>query len=555
MEAKQKGLINSFADETNQAENSDEKSFFTLSGCRGNIPILLAIIVIGFAFRLYCFYGFWGTDDALYASLANAMAEGTYGEFVKENYIDNFNGPAHVPYRLGLMYPLSIMFKLFGISETSLVIYPLFISFLAILLAYYCGRLLFGGTAGLIAAAIWACLPVDILNATQYLPDTIVSFYASMGIVVILSLINFNVKRYYYLFFGGFCAGLLFVCSWFTKESVVYFVPFCTILLIVSVKKDWKMALLLWGGVAVSSLGILFAEMIFYLNMSGDFLLRLHESERSFMQTKSYLFYEGSRFGWPEGGNHLKAVLERLFVIGPQRIFFNSNLLFLPLFGLIASVYAFFRKDKVFLIPFLWMISLALMYNFWSISFSSYSPLTLSHRYIHPIILPATLLASGLIVRVFFTKVKSENTELSRKRFLMGFICSVFIILCCFIMFRTLRDMKQKKPIFETRTVYSLVKPSDQLYTDPLSIKAAEFFWGYPKKNNLNNFEGMSDADIPANSFVLLDRVRVNWLKVNVGMWLTHDYGYNEPDFFDHPSKSWKIVWQNDIAKLYRVTF
>lgn len=524
-----------------------------LFGDTKRLIILLLIISAGIAIRVYCFEGFWGTDDGEYARLANAMANGGFSAFVQENYIRHFYAPAHLPYRMGLIFPLSVFFRFFGTNETALVIYPLLISVLGIVIAFISGRLLFNVNAGLIAAAIWSALPVDIKNATSFLPDIIASFYASLGVIAVLFIINTGIKGNAPRFLGGLIGGLLFGVSWLSKESIFYLIPFCVFLIISTARKDFKGALPLWAGVAIGSAGVLFTEMLAYYSMRGDFMLRMHENERSFAQTKSYLFYEGSRFGWPVGASHAKALMKRLFLEGPRKIFLNDNYLFLPFFGAIASAHAFYRKDRTFLAPAVWMFTLAFMYNFASCSFSTYTPLVLSERYLHPIIFPAAVLTGGFTAKLIAAKKEGEFSGAS-ERFFWGLVIAFMLIsISLYSIFREIKDMSMVRPIYEIRKLSKLVKPTDRIYTDPLSMKALEFYWHYPKAMNLVNFDGMKTGEIAPDSFVLADRFRLDWLKINVSMWLTKDYGYHEPEFFSDPPKSWKKVWQNNHATLYRI--
>jgi 4-amino-4-deoxy-L-arabinose transferase-like glycosyltransferase len=529
-------------------------SFFTFLYRHKKLGLLFIIVSVGIALRLYCFHGFWGTDDAEYARLAHAMAQGTFSDFVKENYLEKFYGPAHLPFRIGVIFPLSLLFRLFGVNEWVLVVYPLSISILSILLAYFCGRVVFGVGAGLIASAIWAVLPINVQYATSFRPDIPVTFYTSLGIILLISIIHSNIKGKLSLFSIGGFAGLLFGISWVCKETILYFVPFCAVLLFISVRKNWKDGLSLWAGVATASLGVIIIEMIIYHNLRGDFLFRFHEIERSYIQTKSYLFFEGSRFGWAEGSSYLKALLKRLLFEGPKIIFLNDQYLYLPFFGIIAWAHSLYWKNKGFLIPFLWMIIPAFMYNFSSHSLSSYIPLVLYDSYLLPMIFPAALLTSGFIEKLLSNKVENREIMISRERIFWGIVLTALLIgISSYETFRAVRDIGRTKSIYETRIASSILKPSDRIYTDPLSRKSLEFFWRYPEEMNVIDFENMKGRDITSNSFVLLDCARLNYLKVNVGMWLTKDYGYKEPNFFERPPHSWKRVWGNANAALYHV--
>ena len=480
------------------------------------------------------------------------MVEGNLGAFIDENYIRNFHAPAHLRFRLALIAPLALLFGLFGISEWVLVSYPLLISLLGVVLAFLCGRFMFGVNAGLVAAALWAVLPVKL--ATEFLPDAIASFYASAGVLVLLVGQGVCDEAGLSRPAGWPCGGLLFGLSWLSKESIVYLVPLCGLLLIVDFRADFRKALPLWTGVAAASGGILLAEMITYGILNGDFLLRMHENERNFMQTRSYLFYEGSRFGWPVGGSHAKALVKRLFLEGPSTIFLNPAF-YLPLLALLAAAYGAYWKDRAFLIPALWMISLVLAYDLASCSFSTYTPLVLLERYLHPILLPACVLTAGLIVKLLARRLPAVAAgNDTRERFFWGSVVAFLLFsTTAYSVFRAARDVDTTRTVFSIRHIASLMKPGSTVYADPLTGKALEFFWKYPPSTGLVNFEGLRVEDIKPGSFVFVDKYRLDWLKVNVSMWLTKDYGYHAPEFAGRVPESWEILWKNENAVLYRI--
>lgn len=516
--------------------------------------ILCGILFAALALRLYTFVGYFGADDAEYARLANAMVEGNLSAFIDENYIRNFHAPAHLRFRLALIAPLALLFRLFGISEWVLVSYPLLISLLGVVLAFLCGRFMFGVKAGLIAAALFAVIPVDVKLATEFLPDAIASFYASAGVLLLLWARESVAKQASHGLLGGLAAGLLFGLAWLSKESIVYLVPLCGLLLIVDFRADFRKAWPIWVGVAAASGGILLAEMVAYGTLSGDFLLRMHENERSFVQTRSYLFYEGSRFGWPVGGSHAKALLKRLFLEGPSTIFLNPQFLYLPLLGLLAAAYGAYWKDRAFLLPALWMITLVLAYDLASCSLSTYTPLVLLQRYLHPILLPACVLTAGLIVKLLAKRVAVAAGNDTRERFFWGSVIAFMLFSTAgYSVFRAVGDVNATRTVFSIRHIASLVNPSTTVYADPLTAKALEFFWRYPPSTGLVNFEGMRVEDIKPGSFVFVDKHRLDWLQVNVSMWLTKDYGYHAPEFAKRVPESWEIVWQNANGVLYRI--
>ena len=515
---------------------------------------LCGILLVAAALRVQTFRGYWGTDDGEYALLANALATGQFHAFVTEHYVNNFHGPAHLPYRIALVAPLSLAFRAFGVSEISLVAYPFLVSMLSVVLAFVTGRLLFGTAAGLIAASFWALLPVDVELATQFLPDGIASFYASVGLVAVLYMMTKGSDGAAKRFLVGLFAGLCFGASWLAKESVAYLVPVCGVFFLVDARKSLKAAYPLWIGVAAGSIGVLAAEVITYAVTAGDPFRRMHETERMYAQTKAYLFYEGSRFGWPVGSSRLKAVLARLFSEGPRLILLNERFLLLPMVGLLAVAHGAYWRRRAFFLPGVWLITLLAAYNFATTSFSSYTPLVLYHRNLHPLALPSVVAAAGLMVMLLASERPDDLRPFVRERkFWGGASALALIAVSAYYTFRQVRGIYGIRPLYEIREVARLVPPSEMVYTDPLSGKSLEFHWKYPHSARLVNFEGMAAEDVRPGSFVLVDRARLNWLKVNVGMWLTRDYGYHEPAFASAPPATWERLWGNQQSTLYRV--
>ena len=511
--------------------------------------ILLAIVLIAIALRLYCFGGYVGLDDAEYARFAHQIAQGDFT-------LGTYNGPAVFPLRVGNIYPVSVLFRFFGVTDWTMVFYPFSLSILNILLAYFCTKYFFGSRAGLIAAALWAVLPIELNNATKLLPDLPSAFYASLGVTCILFLIRFSTQRKSLLLFGGVLAGLSFGLSWLCKTTVVYLVPFCIALLIMTLKANRERNISLWIGVAAGSLGVLLIEMATYYNFMGDWLFRFHEIERNYLQWENGFFTEGSIYGYPAGCSYSKALVKRLFLTGPKSILLDSQFLFLPSLGLIGSFHALYWKDKSFFIPALWLMTLFLMFNFSSSSFSSYTPLALLNRYLYPIYFPAIILTAGFLEKLASCRPENERIEIYKERVFWAVILAAFIVLIGgYQTFREIRDTGNKAAwTSELRVVSNNVKPEERFYTDPISKKGLEFFWRYPDKINVIDFEGMkSPKDILSGSFVLTNRWYVDWLNVNAGMWLSDPSGYRKPDFFDHPPHSWKTIWKNTNAALYYV--
>jgi len=511
--------------------------------------ILFIIVLLAIALRLYCFRGFVGLDDAEYSRFANQMNQGTFA-------LGSYEGPAVFPLRVGIIFPTAILYGLFGISELSMVAYPLALSILGILLAFFCGSYLFGRFAGLIAAAIWAVLPVEMQNATKLLPDLPGAFYGAVCVIFLLLVLKTRIHRKLILFSGGFLAGIAFGMSWLCKETIAYLVPFLVILFIVTSRQDFKRNLPIWIGAAAGALGVLFAEMAIYYHLTGDLFFRFHEMERNYLQWKDGFFTEGSRWGWPIGGSYVKALVKRIFLTGPAFFFLNPQFLFIPSFAAIACLHACYWQDKKFLIPSLWFVCILIMFNFSSSSLSSYMPVPLFERYFYLLFFPAVLVTAGFLGKLISSKRRGESSIVHKEQAFWGSILlAVLILIGGYQAFRAVRDIGNIKAWkVDTRRASHDLSPEQTVFTDAISKKGLEFYWRYPDELKVIDFEGIkSTADIPQGSYVLTNRQYVDWLVLNAGMWLTKNAVYKKPEFIDKPPRTWKRLWKNTNASLFEV--
>jgi hypothetical protein len=233
----------------------------------------------------------------------------------------------------------------------------------------------------------------------------------------------------------------------------------------------------------------------------------------------------------------------------------NELYLYTPLIGLIAATHALYWRNKDFLIPSLWLFTLLLMYNFASSSGTYYAPLALFNRYLYPIAFPAIILTAAFIEQLLFNRDK-DSARLFKERFFWG--CFIVIFLVVFGGYQSLNIVRSAKiPMGwanEGKIISNILLPSNRIYTDNLSIKAIEFYWKYPERMGAIDFEEMPVSTALSNgSHIFIHKRAVNWLEINEGMWLTKSTTYHKPYFYENIPESWKIVWQNSNATLYRV--
>lgn len=505
---------------------------------------LLAVMAAGLLLRLYEFRGFGVLDDAAYAQIANQISRGTFR-------VGAYQGPAVVPLRLGIIYPTAMLFRWFGVNDTSVVLFPFILSLLSILLTYVAAQHFFGRRAALIGAGLWALLPLDAFNASILVPDLTAAFFQSLGVLAILIAITRATTGFWSLSVTGLAVGLAFGLSWLSKESIAFAAPVCAFLLIWSLRKDWRRYLPLWSGVIVGSAMVLGLEMTFYHRATGDWLFHFHETERNYRQYPNAFLGRGSSLMAPAQQSYAKAVLKRLLIEGPWTIFMHSQFLFLPLIAAIVSVRALYWRDRAYLLPALWFGSLVFMFNFASSSVSSYVPLVLFERYLYPIMLPAVVVVSGFLATLLFDTAQRGDSVVRRERRFWG-VLTIAALLLVAVEKNYLNRKYRSGWLASTKTLSTILKPTDRLYTDILTINGLEFFWRYPNRMNVVNFEDMTVTPQPGD-YVVANKANLNWLVDMAGWWPTEHTTYVKPTMVEQPPASWETTWRSDDAALYRV--
>ena len=507
---------------------------------------LLLIVVLATALRVKFYVGFVPTDDAEYAKIAYQMSQ---GEFDRASY----DGPAVSPLRTGIVLPTALMFKLFGPSEWTMAAYPCLISILLVLLIFAFTASIFNPTAGLIAAFIWATMRYDFTFATSLRPDVPSMFYAFLGIYLIfLARRNSGLSRPASLLMG-LISGLMFGFSWLCKESVVYFIPFCLILMIYDLKKGNTRHLSVWSGVCAGAVLVFGTETLYYYFKTDVWLFRLQEMERNYRQFPQWFYNEGSAHGWAEGASYMKAIIKRVIVDGPATIILNRSFNFIPFMGLIALVRSLcYRDNKYYYIGMLFF-TLFIMFNFFTSSFTSYKPLPLLDRYFYPLCFIAVIALSGMISELLAPLMDKYDKIEGREKVFWGVLVSaVLIIISSYDMLMTYRNRGDTYSATERQLARKL-SPQDVIYTDPQSIKGLEFFWKYPEKMNAVNYAGLNlDDKVPCNSYVLLNKTYTSWLSANPGMWLNIN-GFSIPQAIADSTGSWDNLWHKNNSTLFFV--
>jgi hypothetical protein len=296
---------------------------------------------------------------------------------------------------------------------------------------------------------------------------------------------------------------------------------------------------------------VLLGEAAAYHAATGDWLYHFHETERNYHQYQNAFFVGGSALASAAGSSYARAVLRRIVLDGPTTILLNARMLYLPLLGAIVVLHALYRRDRAYIVPSVWLVTLGFMFNFASSSVRSYVPLVLFDRYLYPLFLPAVVLIAGLLAGLLWPRVAERSPR--REGPFWGSLVVGWLLLLSAYQNHAYRGFAPGWSA-EVRTLSGRLQPTDRVFTDILSIHGLEFFWSYPDTMNTVNFEDMSQAaPMQPGDYVLLNTSYLDWLTSKAGWWPTKAATYERPAFERDPPPSWERVWGNGNATLYRV--
>jgi hypothetical protein len=496
------------------------------------------LMTIAVILRLAAFQGYSDSDPRHYSTLANNLAHGVL-------QIPHYGGPPVFPLRLGVYAPAASLIRIFGLSEVTLVAYPFVVSIAGCLLAYVLSRRFGNPLAGLIGLSVLAVLPIDIQMASLLLPDAIAAFWANVAIALAcVALDSSNSRR---SVFFGVMSGVFFGVSWLCKESVVYLVPFVVLLVLVlhgesglSARTTSMIA------IGVGSITVLLAETVFYRSITGDLLFRFHATERNYVQNAVWFFDQSSPyFGWDSGG-YAKALVKRLFFTGPRDMLFNSRMIFLPALAILGAGWAVVFRRRSFVISTIWLISLLVMFNFMTSSFTTYQPLPLLDRYLYPILLPCLVLVGGFLATLLVGDSDSGNSDyhvLAERRF-----WAMVLIVGFFGISALSMRSSMSRPQHVERNAVTRLRDTDVVYTDFRTARNLVFFRTgllLPSNATTIAWEKEDLRKIPKGAYVLANKNTTNFLKIT--------YKYKIPDFVASAPLTWEKVWTYRNADLYLV--
>ncbi|MCC6381541.1 MAG: glycosyltransferase family 39 protein [Dehalococcoidia bacterium] len=193
------------------------------------VPLALGgVLLLGLVLRLVFYYGVVRVDPFAYSDAAVSIARwqpvfdpDVVGRLYYTQYI-----------RLSLVVPAAALYWLFGPSDAASTAVPIAVSLATALVAYRLGRRAGSALGGVLAAFLVAVFPVAVANSTEFLPDTMMMFFASLAMLLFLEAFEDDLgRRGRLLRYGG--AGMAWACCFYARPTAVaLLMPFALLVIL-----------------------------------------------------------------------------------------------------------------------------------------------------------------------------------------------------------------------------------------------------------------------------------------------------------------------------------
>jgi|TARA_B100001971_G_C18260544_1_gene586409 4-amino-4-deoxy-L-arabinose transferase-like glycosyltransferase len=444
--------------------------------------LLVSILIFALALRLIFFTGIGPSDSLSYTATADMLAE---GESIGEERAYGL--------RLGIIFPVSALYSIFGVNEFSSNILTLLISLASIVLIYNFGKFLFNDKVALLSAFLLSFFPFDVVYSTRLMTDLPSAFFVASSVYFFLKSekINKITISNWYLIFSGLFLGIAYLI----RELSLLIGLFFLIYFIYNKKIRSRYLFIVLGFFVIISF-----ELLYFLIITGNPLFRYLTSSSgaiaNIIATNMY-----GRGSLPFSLLHYPYIILTDNLLG----------LFYP-FIFIAIVFCIVNKKKETHNLLFWFIPLLLYISFGSISLTRYIPIPASARFLSIITIPGILLLSYFLMQ-------NENLI---KRVLMAAI--VLLLLTTSIGYIYISE--HRFSLDDERSMYKYLEmlPEKEIYTDFRSAGIFDYLSGYRKSNikRFNTYDNLKPENINAlnlsqieDSYVILNWEMNNYLLIN----------------------------------------
>lgn len=227
---------------------------FIPSWSKSDTFVLFFLLGIAAMLRAVFFTGFFGSDEATYASVASEIARGEW----RTHYYVGSN-------RYGVNLPVATFLVIFGMHEWSASLWAFLTSVGEVGLVFWVAHRLAGRNAAIAAALLLSITPLHIHLAGRLMADPPLAFFITLSFALLL-MAELRQKTFLY-FAAGISAGFVF---WLKEVVLIYIV---ILGLAAFLWRPWKNErLMIIAGLAAAGI----ANLILMYLISGDPLHSLH---------------------------------------------------------------------------------------------------------------------------------------------------------------------------------------------------------------------------------------------------------------------------------------
>lgn len=491
---------------------------------------LVLIILFSIILKLIFFIGIHCVDDFGYTSSAYIFSK---GDLV----------PHHIlAARVMHTYPTAASFYLFGVNESSAVLWPFLCSIGLIILAFLLGKLLFNPKVGLFASFLISIFPLDVFSSTRPMPDIPVAFFAVLSVFIFLyaDLSCQNPKKKRLLFvISGLVIGLAYLVKVTGVLVIIFPLVYSLIRMIKKKEIVWDYLL-----VPLGLLSLIFVESIIYSLLGKEFMFRYsllsftYDNEGNYPGLQSLKIYPDTLL------NKTPVLLAGYFYF----LVFGS---FLIMVFLMLSRFKFRYTYRNFWIPALWFIAVLLYMQYGTMSLFSYRVIGKEIRYMTFITIPACLVLACFL-NVLFVKLKNKTFSLTKKMILAILLLFITISSVYFMSYNHNMWYNGGGPCNTRKSDAIKVKDflftavEKPIYAQGLHHRLVEFYYQY-QRHDIKDLAGIEKDDIPSDAYIILNS--------------SYDLSRRDkrfPDYAFNVPSDWKKIFVVDnpdaIQKNYKTT-
>lgn len=332
----------------------------------GGAAWLAAAVLLALALRVFFFSALTGFDEFAYSRIAGDIADGTF----RFRDVSGYYG-----FRYLVVFPAALFHKLFGPGPYSTAAWPVLCSLGNTALAFFLGKELFGGRAGIFAAFFQAFLPISVIFGTMLYPDEILVFWTGLSALLFLrgSKGEGRLGGAGLFALSGLCAGL----GWHTRLNSAVMLPVFAAWLLRSGPRPAHLAL------AGGFLAALLPDWAAGAALAGDPFFSL----RSQLAKLSADFHTAPRGHFVYLRGLLGHDLYGLALFGFYFYFFAA-----------AAAFAAYKKELGRLwLPLTWFAIVVVYLEFGPSSLSPYQPVHKELRFLSMAFFPVILTAASFI--------------------------------------------------------------------------------------------------------------------------------------------------------------